>query len=51
MKTYKLLLTIPTVVDIEAYSEEDAVERLKNSLIASGQLKPADIIKVQVIQS
>lgn len=32
-------------------SEEDAVERLKNSLIISGQLKPADIVKVQVIQS
>lgn len=51
MKTYKLLLTIPTIVEVEGYSEEDAVERLRNNLITSGQLKPADVVKIQVVQS
>ena len=50
MKEYILIIEIPTIVKIQAESEDDAIEKVKNDLIESQQIKPADQFKITVAE-
>lgn len=50
MKEYIVIVEIPTVVKVQAENEDDAIEKVKNNLIESQQIKPADQFKITVAE-
>lgn len=47
---YNVLVRIPTMLEVEASSEEEAKEILLRQLISSKQIKPADYVEFVVAQ-
>lgn len=46
---YSAIIKVPTVVEIEASSEEDAVSLIRENLIQTQQIKPADPVDISVV--
>lgn len=49
MDKFKVCVTFREVVEVEAESEDGAVEKVRGQLISSKQLKPADPVEFSVI--
>ena len=47
---YVVFISIPTVIEVEAASEEDAKKRVLDNLIATNQIKPAAPIDISIAQ-
>lgn len=45
---YRVFVSIPVVLEVDASSEEDAEQQVLNSLIAQKQIKPADYVEIKV---
>ena len=50
MSKYKVWISIPQAIDVEAESEEDAKEKVLTHLVNTKQIKPADYIELEIIQ-
>lgn len=45
---YTVFVSIPNKIEIDAISEEDAIRKVRDNLIATKQIKPADYVKISV---
>ena len=45
---YIVFVSIPTSVEVEALSEEDAKKKVYDNLVATNQIKPADYVEINV---
>lgn len=43
---YNVLVRIPTMIEVEASSEEEAKKRVYDNLVATNQIKPTDYVKI-----
>ena len=50
MSKYKVWVSMPQVIDVEAESEESAKEKVLTHLVNTKQVKPADYIELEVTQ-
>ena len=50
MKEYEVGVEVLNVVKVQADSEEQAVETVRNGLVQSKQIKPNDPVKIFVIE-
>lgn len=47
---YKIAVEILNVLDVDANSEEEAIARVTQNLVASKQIKECDPVKIYVIK-
>ena len=47
---YQVIIEIPTIISIEAKNETEAIEKVKDNLIKSNQIKPADQFRIFVAE-
>lgn len=47
---YMVFVSVPSIIEIEANSEEDAKQQVLNNLINTKQIKPADYVEIKVAE-
>lgn len=50
MPKYLILINVPTIIEIESNSEENAIQLVKQQLINNNQIKENNPIEIQVIE-
>ena len=50
MPKYLVLVKYPTVMEVEAASENDALQTIRQQLIVNNQIKEADPIEIQIVR-
>lgn len=50
VKNYRVMLLTPTIVIVEAQSEDDVEKKVLESLINTKQIKPSDPIEIKIIE-
>ena len=45
---YTVFISVPTKVEVEALSEEDAKKKVYDNLVSTKQIKPLDYIDISV---
>jgi hypothetical protein len=50
MNKYKIIIKIPTLIELEANSEVEAINKVKDGLVNSNQIKPCDPIDIIIIE-
>lgn len=45
---YQVFIDIPTLIEVEANSESEAIQKVRDSLTASKQIKPAENVTFRV---